>query len=202
MHNHKKILLFIRFLEALASFLSVFFWLFLLLGFDGLHTASLTVAAALIHELGHEIALILIGKAPQLPRPRLNGFRINARDMLSYKDEMLVCVAGPLANVAVWLVGISLCPEWAQLFSVVNLITALSNLLPLRGYDGYRMIAAVLGELGWDVGRRILDSLSFFIATAALFISLYFIDRLDAGYWIFGGFFIFLLKEMKISINA
>ena len=193
---------FARFLEVAGAVLSVFFWIFLLFGFDDTSTASLTVVAALIHELGHEVGLVLIGKPPRLPRARLHGFKINARVVLSYKDEILVCAAGPLANLTACLIGALFSSEYVRLFSAVNLITALSNLLPLRSYDGYRIISAALAEHGWEAGRRILDALSFFIATVATFVSLYFIDRLDVGYWIFGVFFIFLIKEIKNSINA
>ena len=199
MHNHKKIAPLIRFLSTLVSILCGVFWLLALFGFDDTRSALLTLVAALLHELGHEAALLLLGHPPRLPLPRLHGFRIKKDTNLSYKEDIIVLASGPLANAAAGLAGLLLAD--GGFFSFINFLTALSNLLPIRSYDGYKILCAISDSRNFAPGRHILDICSLLFAAAALFVSLYAIDRLDAGYWIFGVFFIFLLKEIKISLS-
>ena len=87
------------------------------------------------------------------------------------------------------------------LFIFFNILTAVSNLLPIKGYDGYRMICSALSLIGREAAIRFVDALSFGIAAAAVILSLCIIYLFDAGYWIFFVFFIFLLKEAKISLE-
>jgi hypothetical protein len=78
-------------------------------------------------------------------------------------------------------------------------MTAVSNLLPLKGYDGYRILSCLLSLLpAEDVTHRILERLSFSITVALCFVSLYFMARFNGGYWIF---FIFILSLAKKFMN-
>ena len=134
-----------RYLELSVRILSGFFWLLLLFGFDDGITAALTVAAALFHELGHVAALFIIGAGGRLPAARLRGLALVPSRILSYKEEALVASAGPLANLMLAAL-LSFLPPFGQsrLFLFINLLTALSNLLPVKGYDGYRAISSLL----------------------------------------------------------
>ena len=188
-------------LEAAIRLFSLFFWLLVLLGFDGGKGAAVTVIAIVIHELGHEAALFIIGAGTRLPLPGLHGFRIKPRRILSYKEEIFVCAAGPAANLIAALLLIPFPAEWMRLLLATNLLTAISNLLPVRGYDGYKILRDTAMLAGSERGVRLTDVLSFATASAAVLLSLYAIYALDAGYWIFGVFFIFLLGEVKNSLN-
>ena len=188
------------FLDKSCGFLSVLFWIFALFGFDGGTITLHTLAAILIHEAGHLAAMTLIGAPASLPSARPRGLLIKCGRILSYNEEFLVAMAGPLANVLTTLVALPFGAAARELSSV-SLVTALSNLIPIKGYDGYRMIDAMLSRHGFSGGCRLLSRISFAIAVAALFLSLYAIWRFDAGYWIFGVFFVFILKEVKISVS-
>jgi len=203
MHNNKLSTVAFRIFNLLIGILSGLFWILVLFSFDDAVTAFTTLLAAAIHELGHEIALLILKKQTRIPIPRLLGLKITPSGVLSYKQEVIVCAAGPLANLAASLISLplSLLCVYFSLFSAVNFITAASNLFPIKSYDGYKIISALsaahsqTGE-GW----RILDRISLAFATAVLFLSLYAIYRLDAGYWIFGVFFIFLIREVKNTV--
>ena len=205
MHNNKIGRHFSRraahFLECACGFLSLCFWAAALFGFDDPVTSAVTLLAVFLHEAGHLAALWLLGHPLRLPSPRLSGFGIRARRVLSYKEEFFVCLAGPLANLITGGVVLLFSRGEASLFFAVSLLTAASNLLPIRGYDGYKAILAISGGLGFTRCEEILSYVSFVLGAAALLLSLYAIYRLNAGYWIFGVFFIFILKEVKISIG-
>ncbi len=182
--------------------LSGLFWILALFGFDEPAVAFVTLVSVAIHELGHEAALFILGKPLRLPVPKTDGFRIKPQALLSYKEEIAVLAAGPLANTISALATILLFPksDAQRLFSLVNVLTALTNLIPVRNYDGYKILAAIAEHSESRALSRLLEIFSLLFASAVLLLSLYAIYRLDAGYWIFGVFFIFLLGEIKISI--
>ena len=191
-----------RVLNLIIRILSGIFWILLLFGFDEGGSGALTICAAMIHEAGHCAAHFLIGAGTALPHASLLGFGLLPRRLLSYREEIFVAAAGPLANLITFLLifpfGFS---EDMRLFAIVNLLCAASNLLPVKSYDGYRILSATFSLLGIPRAMLAIDALSFAIASAAVLISLCAIYFLDAGYWIFGVFFIFLLKEVDFSLK-
>lgn len=201
MHIHKKSIFAKRFFEICIMLLSALFWIFALFGFDEPAVALVTLASVAIHEVGHEAALFVLKKPLRLPLPAANGFRIKPRSFLTYKEEIAVLAAGPLANLIAALTAILLfsSSDTQLLFPLVNVFTALTNLIPVRSYDGYKILAAIAEHSECRALSRALDVCSLLFASAVLLLSLYAIDRLDAGYWIFGVFFIFLLREIKNS---
>ena len=182
--------------------LSGLFWILALFGFDEPAVALITLIAVAIHEMGHEAMLFILKKPLRLPLPRADGFKIAPRTLLSYKEEVAVLAAGPFANLMLALTAPLLFPksEQLELFSLINGLTAITNLIPVRGYDGYKILSAVSEHFECIPLKRGLDACSLLFASAVMLLSLYAIDRLDAGYWIFGVFFIFLIKEVKNSI--
>jgi Zn-dependent protease len=202
MHIHKKSIFPGRFFEICLMLLSGLFWILALFGFDEPAVAFITLIAVAIHEFGHEAMLFILKKPLRLPLPRANGFKIKPHALLSYKEEIAVLVAGPFANLIFALLALPFLSKYEslQLFSVINGLTALTNLIPVRGYDGYKILSATAEHFECSTLNRVLDVCSLLFASAVLLLSLYAIDRLDAGYWIFGVFFIFLLREVKNSI--
>ena len=201
MHNNKTIKRRIGFIDVITRAFSALFWILVMLGFDGVDGAILTLIAVLIHELGHMAALFILGRRSGVPLPRMPGFSIRVGTSLSYKEDMIVAAAGPMANLITALILLPI-RQAAEAMILINLLTAVSNLLPVRGYDGYKILASLIAVSGTErfLGR-LPDVLSFGTAVAAVLLSLYFIYVFDTGYWIFGVFFIFLLGEVKKSLN-
>ena len=201
MHNNKIIKGRVASAEISVQIFSAVFWILVMLGLDGAEGAFLTLMAVVIHELGHITALLILGHGSGVPLPRMPGFSIRIRATLSYREDIIVAVAGPLANL---IAAVILLPmrQTAGAIILINLLTAISNLLPVRGYDGYRILTSVIAISGAErfLGR-LPDVLSFATAMSAVLLSLYFIYAFDAGYWIFGVFFIFLLGEVKKSLK-
>ena len=85
--------------------------------------------------------------------------------------------------------------EYLSLVALINLATAISNLIPVEGYDGYGMIESLLYLFGRGTGA--LRTVSFIITSVFVFISLYMIGRFGVGYWVFFSFFVFFIKHIR-----
>ena len=117
----------------------IYFFLILLSG--GVFGAVSALAAAAVHEAGHLAAMRACGCG--VKSITLYPFGADIREsggVRSYKTDMLVALAGPLANLAAALFVFGLFP----LFSVYCVVYALFNLLPVRMLDGGRALESLL----------------------------------------------------------
>jgi len=181
------------FLNTMISGLCTILWIVLMLGFSDVKIAISTLLAAVIHELGHMAVLFILGKDFSFPRAVASGFRIKTSVKLSYKEEVAVAIGGPLSNIVLFLFFITPFPE----FAIINLITALSNLLPMKDFDGYRILSASLSLFGSaSISDKIMPHVTVFFSSLLVFFSLFTIMISNGGYWIFFIFFIVLIKEI------
>ncbi len=185
--------------------LPLFFWVLIIFGFDAPYMAILTILSALLHELGHIISLMLVGKVRGRLRTHISGFRITA-DGGGYIDDIITLSGGPIINLLAFLICFALCAGkegYIMEVGVVSLITAISNLLPVECYDGYNIILKILYMKDWIGGVRVLDAISFGMSVAFTFLSLYLLLRYGEGYWVFGIFFSLLIgKILKKNIDT
>lgn len=144
--------------------------------------ALFLLAATALHETGHLFAFLACGE----PLPRFTGRRFGLLltpqgEPLSPGRTLLICGAGPLFNLLACLAllpalrggnagGAGFC------FFALHLYTALFNLLPLSGFDGGRMLAALFTLFfPPEVGRRAYTAVAvagaLFFYFFALFLS-------------------------------
>ncbi|MBE6630019.1 MAG: hypothetical protein E7624_04130 [Ruminococcaceae bacterium] len=107
-----------------------------------------TVIAAAIHECGHLLAAKLLGIRLRLLELDVPGARILPQGALpSYRAEVLLAAAGPAASL---LLAALLFP-FSNLFLRALLASTLSlglfNLLPVCGFDGWRVLGGTLTPL-------------------------------------------------------
>lgn len=177
--------------------LPLFFWTFLIFGFDSPDIAILTILSAAVHEIGH-----IIGGAcadSLCVRSHISGFRIKL-GAFGYLRDIAVLLGGPIANLAVFLICLPLDGIFGGYISTVgyvNLMTAISNLLPIEGYDGYGVIRKFLERQESARGLSILGWVSFFFSAALTLLSLYLLLKYGEGYWIFGVFFISTVGKIR-----
>lgn len=121
-------------------------------------TADVALAcllASLIHELGHVLAMCMLGMPPKECALGLFGLRLQLRQAtLSYEKYLFVAAAGPLVNglvaSALWLLDR---PQTVW----VHLLLALLNILPVSALDGGEILRCVFGTLGWQtIVERVL----------------------------------------------
>ncbi len=145
--------------------------------------------AAAFHELGHLCA----AKALRIPirslRLDLLGARMDAAGrLLSYGEEWLLCMAGPLFS---FILSVCLSPMWgtspfARLLSCASFALGMLNLLPIRSFDGGRMLASALSAaFGETVSDYVLKLCSFLCLFLLWAVSVYFLLKVGDGISLF-----------------
>ncbi len=186
------------FVGIVDQFLPVLFWVTLILGFEEPKIALLTVISAIIHESGHIVFLRIKGVKGVNPRGVISGFRIRSSTMLTYREEMLLYLFGPLANICVAAALCFIENETVSILCALNVATAISNLLPVEGYDGYGIIRTLAERQNPNgIAVRVLECVSTGTIFAFCILSIYFIDRFGSGYWFFGIFFFSMLRRLS-----
>ena len=196
MQNNKSI---VNTINIFLKILPAVFWVLLIFGFDLPHIAIITLISAIIHESGHIIAFSVITKTFVL-RSAIDGFRLKSQKKLSYKEELLVAAAGPLANLLVFVVLLPFYESSNYLLElgIINIFTAISNLFVIESYDGYRIIECAALMLGFgNSALRVLKIISFASVSLFSIIALYFMKMLNAGYWLYFIFAVILIKTVK-----
>ena len=180
-------------IKVILAMLITLFWILIMLSFSDFKMALQTLLAAIIHELGHICALVLLNKGFSLPKLVSSGFRIKTDSPLSYKEEIFVCACGPLVNVALFVFFISPFPE----FAIINIATAISNLLPIPHYDGYKITSDILSLFkDNELSEKIMPHITILISALTVFVSLFLIFKFNGGYWIFPVFFLILIRRI------
>ncbi len=103
--------------------------------------AVLAIAA---HEGAHFAVARALGHRAGRLRLTPLGLRMPISGSLSYRDEALIAAAGPCANLVLLLAALA---SGRQDFAALNLALAGVNLLPLDGFDGGRLLSALLAAL-------------------------------------------------------
>lgn len=117
---------------------------------DRTGVAFAALLAAGVHECGHLAAARLLHVSVRTLRFHLLGARlVPSGRTLTYGEEWLLCAAGPLVGL---LAAAAAAPFWqafhlAISFSCASLLLSLLNLLPVRGFDGGRMLETALCRL-------------------------------------------------------
>lgn len=162
-----------------------------------------TLLAAVLHECGHLLAFLLLKIPLAGASVGFFGLRLRASGrMLSYGEEWLLSASGPLASLVGGALGALLWDKssFFASFSCASLLLGLFNLMPIRTFDGGRMLECFLSSfLDPEKSRTIL----FFSSCACLFFSFgaasYLFLRAGEGVGLFffsaGLFFRFLSDE-------
>ncbi len=204
MHNNKFFRCLLQFLKGITYILPALFWVLVIYGFDIPCVAGITILSALIHECGHIAYIFLMSREKIQLYTVLSGFRIKKTKSSSYLYDLHLYAFGPLANFIAAAVAL-LCFEsftYMKLFAYINIATALSNLLPVNGYDGYGIVYSCVHFYNKDSKLvPILNRISFAVIAVFTLLALYMLSRIGNGYWLAGLFIILLIKEVARSIQ-
>lgn len=170
-------------------------FLAIMLALSLLISRSLFALALLIAALTHELGHILMARALKI---RLRECTIGiygaglrpSEGIYSYTQEILLCFSGPLANLLLGSIGLWLgsysSSELLSYFTLSSFVLAGMNLLPIRDFDGGRILLSLLSLwFGPTVSLRILSVLSFLFAFLLWGISLYLLIRHAASLSLF-----------------
>ncbi len=193
-----------RITEILGSLLPMLFWMSLIFGFEEAGMAIATVCAAIIHEGGHILYLVKSKEEMNL-KGVMSGFRIQTKRIMSYGQEAMLYLCGPIANITAGLVLLIPYLMFEGIFQktiIANFLTAFSNLLPIRGYDGYGALRAMMCRSNaFNCAEGVLQAISSLLTFSFCMLSLYFIDRYGEGYWIFAIFFVSMIRDLSARLN-
>lgn len=121
--------------------------LLLMQALEGKVLLSAGLSAAVFHECGHLLAARALGVKIKLMEIDLLGAKLYPKGLLpSYRAELLLAAAGPLFSL---LLGILLLPHGGTFAVAVRDATysfALFNLLPIRDFDGGRILLSLLAQ--------------------------------------------------------
>ena len=206
MHNNEFSRAAQRFLKKTECILSIIFWIFIIYGFDDGYLAASTVACAVIHELGHLGAVSAFSKSKGVICGRPDGLRIVKPNLASYRGDFMIFAAGPAANILSAAAASALLPlgsEFVAAFVTVNMATAIANLLPVRGHDGYGMLKSIIAlKKDSDFADAVLGKISFVLTAFVCFFSLYLMEEVGEGYWVFGVFYFSMLCDMTGPLES
>lgn len=121
------------------------FFLFYL--FDKTGIFLWAAAAAILHEAGHILVLCLLNIEIESADIYLQGIKIKYKEKryLSYSKEILIALAGPAANILIFLLfSVIFKNIGLNIFGYVNLFLAIFNLLPMEKLDGGRALRSLL----------------------------------------------------------
>lgn len=145
----------------------------------------ITVVAAVLHECGHLLAAKLLRIPPRALHLDLLGARIEVDGyLLSYGEEWLLCATGPLVSL---LAASASAPLWsafeaARVFSCASLVLGLLNLLPIRTFDGGRMLECLFCRFGNErVAQRCMTLCSYLFLFLLWATAVYFLLRAGDG---------------------
>ena len=168
--------------------------------------AAVYIFCAAIHEIGHLSAAKRLGIKIREMSFDIAGARIIPQGHIpSYKKEFLLCASGPLASILLCLTVLlftKISNPTLPISSLIELIStgnsvisaaamfslsqALFNLIPIDGFDGSRMLGAIVS---YTIGERAAHSvsliLSFAFALVLWMASVYALLRVGEGLSLF-----------------
>lgn len=122
---------------------AILLWLVMATEHDLLFAA--TTLAATVHEAGHLLAAKVTGIPIRAMEIDLMGAKLYpAKAIPSYFAEALLSGAGPLFSLLLALPAIAIGGTFGALLLNATLSFALFNLLPIKGFDGGRLLSALL----------------------------------------------------------
>ena len=153
----------------------------------------LALSAAAIHELGHIFAARLLKIRLELFSLDLLGARLTTSGRLcSYRDEALLCAAGPLSNALTGAAALAVLPhvgalrEYLLFFAAASISLGALNLLPIRSFDGGRILHCLLCRaISPSLAEPVVTFLSFICCFSLWCFSVYLMLRAGASLSLF-----------------
>ncbi len=177
-----------------------FYIIILFLVFGGYRFIDFSLAlpwlcAVIFHEMGHIITAVFLGEKIKSMTLDVLGARIYlGGSVVSYRNEGLIAAFGPAVNFILGILFLRMLPNFSQLSFALGFL----NLLPIDGFDGYRIISslsyALFGE-GRAVG--ILHAISFVFVFLTWLFSAYMMLIHSSGFSLFLISVVMLLKTVQ-----
>ncbi len=149
----------------------------LMLATDKTGLALPTLFAVSLHEMGHLLAMWIVGTPPKSIRLIPASVQITRSISSRYKNDIIVALSGPLVNFALFLTlyinYLIFGNEGILYYSLINLIVGLFNLLPVTGLDGGTVLFSVIAKKR-DINKAMLTLriISLCLGAVCLFLAI------------------------------
>lgn len=142
--------------------------LFITLFYTHSYFALAAFAAVFLHELGHIVAAKLLKVKLKECKLSIYGAGLSPDNTVySYSDEIILCVFGPLANILSCTAVIPLFLHSNNIFIlyfiVSSMILATINLLPIKSFDGGRIMHSLICSFGTQRTADVCLSVTSFL---------------------------------------
>lgn len=165
---------------------------------------SVSLAAVVIHEAGHILVMKLLKCAPSLISFNFQGMLISGVKFCSAKENILIALSGPIANILFSLVFyclylLSSLYSFA-VFAAVSFLVGLLNILPIKGLDGGTVLRELCSLLFSKNGGIIFSLISVFSAVAVILLGIIgLIKNKDNPSLLLLGIYLLILNLLKID---
>ena len=162
------------------------FWLLLgwFLYANGWQLLAAVLAAAVLHESGHWLALRLMGARVASVEISVFGAEMRTVGRLSYGGELLAVLAGPAVNLAAGVLLAAAGEPWLEAAGA-QVVLGLFNLLPVRPLDGGRALAlAVSWAAGPAAGEQAAECVSFLTASLLACGTVWLMIKTEGSLWL------------------
>ncbi len=159
--------------------------------------------AVMVHELAHLFIMWVLDCAPKSVRLIPASIQINSKFSFQYKNDILIAVAGPLANLLLCLCLYFNYAAFGNMtvlyYAGLNLIYGVFNLLPVKGLDGGTILHALLCKFkGPNKAAVVMKIITLSLAVAVIFVAvtLTFRYRLNISIYVVG-IYLLIMGLMK-----
>ena len=149
------------------------------------------LCAVALHESGHLLCAAILKIKIQSLDLSLIGARIKACGTLSYVDELLFALGGPLMGFLGFALtfkfsfsnlAIPFCQNFLFPFSIISLCLSIFNLLPLNSLDGGRILRCTLCLIfSLTTAEKVIKFTSFFTLISLWLMSIYMMLKIATG---------------------
>ncbi len=174
-----------------VSFFTVMLILSLILSAS--YYSAIPLLAAAAHEMGHIIAARIRGVRFSKFDIGIFGAKLSINNTLySYADEIAVCAAGPLTNLLsadIFAIAQALSETKSvaiDIFIFSSISLAVINLLPIKNFDGGRILCAIISSLSTpQTAEKIIGVLSFSVLFILWSVSVYMLLKVSSSLSLF-----------------
>jgi membrane-associated protease RseP (regulator of RpoE activity) len=108
--------------------------------------AALVIISLVVHEAGHLLAARLCGVRVKAIGLSVKGAYLRRKDSKRAGTELVIAICGPIASILMFLILQGDLPVFHYV-AQLNLVVALSNLLPIPSTDGARIVRSLASLL-------------------------------------------------------
>lgn len=152
-----------------------------------------TLFAVLMHEIGHLFAMWLLDCEPKQIRLIPASVQITAPITSKYKNDIIIAIIGPLVNLLLFFVlyvnYLYFKNPLTLNFSLINLLIAVFNLIPVSGLDGGTILFSIIAKKT-EYNRAVLTLkiITLVVAAAVIFlaVTLTFRGKINISLYIIG----------------